>query len=256
MEEVSATPFVRWSASADACARLVAIPYAGAGAALFRDWAPRLPSTVDLWAVRLPGRESRFLEPPITSIGEIVSELLRHYPADGVPLVLFGQCSGALIAFELAQQLGRDRDHGPVKKLIVAAQEAPNHAPVGQGWSKMPKQEFLSRVRAFGGPLASGQDELLALLEPALRADFEAVETYKAAPREPLHHPVTALWGTADPWVRPEGVAGWNEETRSTFRMACVPGGHLLAEEPELLISTVAEEIESALAQNGDSDRP
>nr|WP_051140790.1 thioesterase domain-containing protein [Azospirillum brasilense] len=37
---------------------LVCFPYAGAGAAVFRDWASAVGSDTELLAVRLPGRES------------------------------------------------------------------------------------------------------------------------------------------------------------------------------------------------------
>src|SRR6185437_15242868 len=46
--------------------RLVCFPYAGAGPSVFRTWGSRLPTGVELVALRLPGRESRFTETPYT----------------------------------------------------------------------------------------------------------------------------------------------------------------------------------------------
>ncbi|NEQ98651.1 MAG: putative thioesterase, partial [Cyanothece sp. SIO2G6] len=39
---------------------------AGAGATFFRQWPALLPHGINLWAIRLPGRETRLREPLVT----------------------------------------------------------------------------------------------------------------------------------------------------------------------------------------------
>ena len=53
--------------------RLYAFPYAGGGAAVYFSWAAALAPEIELWAVRLPGRETRLREPGITSFPAAVA---------------------------------------------------------------------------------------------------------------------------------------------------------------------------------------
>jgi surfactin synthase thioesterase subunit len=43
--------------------RLFCVPHSGGGAATYKHWARRLAPDVEVVAVRLPGRETRFREP-------------------------------------------------------------------------------------------------------------------------------------------------------------------------------------------------
>src|SRR3954447_26751260 len=84
---------------------LICIPHAGAGAALYYPWRP-LSQVASLWAVRFPGRENRLAEPALTSIHAMADALaasVAKIPARA--MVLFGHCSGALVAYELAIRL-------------------------------------------------------------------------------------------------------------------------------------------------------
>ena len=47
---------------------LVCVPPAGAGAGFFTAWPPLVPAHLELWAVRLPGRETSFGRPPCTDL--------------------------------------------------------------------------------------------------------------------------------------------------------------------------------------------
>jgi medium-chain acyl-[acyl-carrier-protein] hydrolase len=51
--------------------------------------------------------------------------------------------------------------------------------------------------------------ELLALLLPALRADFELCETYQYQHEHPLNCPIMMLGGVLDPKVGREELEPW-----------------------------------------------
>src|SRR5690349_236164 len=84
--------------------RLFCFAHAGGGASFFRGWAAGLPESVEVSPVQLPGRETRFREPPFTRLGQLteaLAEALR--PHLDRPFAFFGHSLGALVAFELAR---------------------------------------------------------------------------------------------------------------------------------------------------------
>lgn len=52
--------------------RLIAFPYAGAGASVFYPWVNFLPQSIELCCVQLPGREGRLAETAFTRIQHMV----------------------------------------------------------------------------------------------------------------------------------------------------------------------------------------
>ncbi len=239
--ELVASPFVRWTASFDARLHLICFPYAGAGAGIFREWRLALPREVGVWAVRLPGRESRIGEPPIESVSASVAHLTAMYPMSDEPVALLGHCSGGQLAFEFARAL-RDRGQ-PVVKLIIVARHAPRVASAHRV-AGLPREAFRRELGRLGGTSgAVGDDELFELLEPVIRADFKAAETheYRAAP--PLTSPITVVVAHDDEWVPREAAMAWQHETTGEFRLVTIPGTHLLREYPRLLTAAVTSEL-------------
>ena len=52
---------------------LVCLPYAGGGAATFREWTHELPRSVECLAVEYPGRGTRFNEEPFRRVGDLAA---------------------------------------------------------------------------------------------------------------------------------------------------------------------------------------
>ena len=134
--------------------RLIGFPHAGGGASVFRGWADRLPESVEMCAVQLPGRETRFREPAFTRLSSLVTaltEALRPYLER--PFAFFGHSMGALLAFELARRLNGDSGPQPVR-LFVAACAAPQ-TPVEQPFvHSLPDPEFRRELHSLNGTLA------------------------------------------------------------------------------------------------------
>ena len=81
----------------DPAFRLFCLPYAGGSASVFRDWPDRLPQSVEVCAIQLPGRETRLKEPVFTRLPPLVQELAQALlPSLDRPFALFGHSVGAL----------------------------------------------------------------------------------------------------------------------------------------------------------------
>ncbi|HVE76616.1 MAG TPA: alpha/beta fold hydrolase, partial [Actinomycetota bacterium] len=174
----------RWfqflGADKDARVRLFGIPYAGGGASIFRPWAELLPAPVQLCPVQLPGREWRIKETPATRMDDLVGALAEAVdPYTDLPFGLFGHSLGALVAFELARRL--ESEGKPPVHLFVSGHRAPQIPTSDRKLHQVPDSLFLMELRRLQGtPEEVLQNpELMRLIAPVLRADFEMAETYE-----------------------------------------------------------------------------
>ncbi|MDW6066038.1 alpha/beta fold hydrolase [Streptomyces sp. FXJ1.4098] len=214
--------------------RLFCLPFPGAAASAFLPWADVLPLDVELWAVQLPGREDRFVEPPQTCFETLVDELadaIAPHTAD-TPFALFGHSGGALLAFELARAL-RERGQPAPTRLFLSAEPPPDVPRSATKLHTLDDAELVQRLRTRGGtpPEIAENEELMELLLPVLRADFTWYETYEYRPGPQLESPVTAFVGHDDPIVGAEAVSGWRSHTTGSFEARGVTGGHFFVQD-------------------------
>ncbi len=206
-----------YRSSRPARVRLFCFPYAGGSASIFRAWSSGLAPEIELCAVHLPGRERRMMEPPFTRLAPMVETLAQSLePQMDLPFAFFGHSMGALISFELARRLRLEGQRGP-DHLFVSGHRAPQLPPPRPPIYQLPEQEFVEELRRFEGtPEEILQNvELLQLLIPALRADFEVVGTYSHAAEAPLDCPISVFGGREDSEVSEEELENWRDQTNS-----------------------------------------
>ncbi len=208
---------------------LVVVPHAGGGPSSFRRWGELLGDAVEVWAVELPGRESRLSEQPVKDlevIADAVSKAVRE--AVPAPYVIFGHSMGALVAYEVAERL---RHVHPPRHLFVSGCPAP-HMVRHHETRHISDTAFVELLRALNGtPDEVLQDqELMALLLPSIRADFEAVNSYRCAARRALDIPLTALTGSKDPGVTPGDIDGWAKHSTSALNSFVIEGDHFFVD--------------------------
>jgi medium-chain acyl-[acyl-carrier-protein] hydrolase len=220
---------VRWTQPDEVRLRLWCLARAGAGATPFRAWEELVGAGVELCAFRLPGRENRIREAPLSSAAAIVEELSPLVADDAeTPFALFGHCFGALVMFELARALRREGLPSPVA-LFVGEQIAPATAgPPGDG--ELTRDGLLRRLEELGGTNAKllRSEEFLALMEPALRADFRLAGTYAYEPEPPLDTPISVLADAESAQL--DALLAWRAETTRAFTLRLLRGDDLLAE--------------------------
>lgn len=221
----------RWvtgAAAGDAAIRLFCFPHAGGGAGFFRSWCALLAPGIDVRPIQLPGRETRIGEPPLRRVEQVLEPLCSGMgPYLDRPYALFGHSMGALLAYETARRLSDGGRPGPMC-LIVSGRRAPGRTANRPPLSALPDDEFVARVARLNGIPQEVLDEpdLVSMILPALRADYELAETYRRLAGNRLSCPVVAYAATDDPEVEPAGVHAWQEETSGRFMVREYAGDH------------------------------
>lgn len=208
--------------------RLFCFHYAGGSAQIFHTWAADLPPTVEIGAVQLPGRGRRLAEPKITRLlplSRIVAQALQQYLDK--PFVFFGHSMGALLCFEVARNLRRESHLEPAH-IFISATHAPHRRTLDERLSVLPKTALVKKLHGFNGapPEALQNEELMDLMLPTIRADFELCETYEYHPEAPLGCPLTIYGGIEDHEVERDRLASWGEMTTGPSSIRMFPGGH------------------------------
>lgn len=244
--------FLNANVNSRASLRLFCFPYAGGGASVFREWTRFFPKDVEVCPVQLPGRESRGLESPMTSLSKIVQTIaVEIQPLLSTPFIFFGHSMGALIAYETARHIRRKYGMSPVH-LFVSGRSGPGLPCTKKKLHQLPDEEFKLELKKMNGtPEAVLQhEELMQLLLPRLRADFEVCETYTYIQDQPLPCPISALGGNADYDVSVSSLAAWNEQTNNEFFLNMFEGDHFfLHSQQEAILQTVKDSFNNAPAK-------
>ncbi len=209
--------------------RLYCFCYAGGNAATFLPWQPSIHPNVEICAVQLPGRGTRFHEAPYTSIEELVERLAVLIAEQGDrQFAFFGHSLGGLLAFEVARSL-RNKALAIPSHLFISGCDAPRYRSPSKQFHLLDDKSLLQELRTLNGTPTEvlDNDELMALMLPTIRADFALAEGYRYHPqRLPLHIPMSVLAGKLDPVDGPEQVTGWNDETAGPFEVRWFEGDH------------------------------
>lgn len=236
-------------ASTTSGVHLFCFPYAGGSINSLRPLVSHIDAHVSCHIASLPGRGARFAEAPVASIGRLGSFLCdaieqiqpRHF-------VLYGHSMGGILGFEVARELRRRGFTAPAG-LVVSAVSAPHRfgRPEAEYRHDLPRAEFIAYLRTLEGtpPAFFEHPELMEMMLPMLRADFQACDTYAFRPETPLDIPIRALSGKDDRDVREACMQAWSVHTRSSFRLSVHQGGHFFIEEAW---AEVAEVLNATLA--------
>ncbi|GAA4834588.1 thioesterase II family protein [Kitasatospora terrestris] len=230
---------------ADPRLRVVCFPHIGGGAALYNGWTGRLPADTELCAVRLPGRENRVEEPLVDELPVLLDGIEGALaPLLDRPYVLFGHCSGSMLAFQLARRLRAAGRRMP-SLLVVSSIEAPAVREITDPMHVLPREELFRRFADYGGiaPSVLADPDLMALFEPVIRADYRLIERLAYHPEPPLDVPLTVIGGLHDPVVEYGAMTHWRAETSRPFSLRLVDAGHFVVDEAADLVARMLAEL-------------
>lgn len=208
--------------------RLVCFPHAGGAASAFVPLSRTLAPAVDVVAVQYPGRQDRHQEPPVDDIARLADRLAEEMSAldDHRPFAFLGHSMGAVLAYETARRLEQRSAPGP-ERLFLSGRGAPTAVPSPHDQVRT-DAHVLAAIRRLGGTTGGVfQDpDLLAMVMPALRADYRAIGAYAWTPGAPLNVPFTVLIGDNDPVVTVEEAADWRGFSAARTDVHVFSGGH------------------------------
>ncbi|MEV5431927.1 alpha/beta fold hydrolase [Streptomyces sp. NPDC052701] len=242
----------RFRPASDAPERLVCFPHAGGSASFYLPVSTALSPRVDVVAVQYPGRQDRRREPGLTSVAELADRVTEALAAwTDRPLTFFGHSMGAVVAFEVARRMER-AGSGPVR-LFASGRRAPSRVRE-ETVHTLDDDGVVAELRALDGTDTQflEDEELLRMVLPAIRSDYQAVETYRCEPGATVRCPVTVLTGDADPKTSLDEARDWERHTLAGADVRVFPGGHFfLSERPADVLAVLTEHFAATASRAG-----
>ncbi|NEQ43483.1 MAG: thioesterase [Leptolyngbya sp. SIOISBB] len=213
----------------DSIFRLFCFPPAGSGTLFFRDWMlSDIFPQAEVYALCMPGRESRIEEPLLTTMESLTEPLLPCLTNFlEKPFFMFGHSLGAIVALELTLQLQSQNFPLP-RKLFVSARQAPSNQSSKKMLHSLSDSELQKELKLYGGTPDSvmNNKDLMSLFLPIIRADLKINETYSLKNGIRTRLPISAFAGQTDQVISVADVHQWERLTEEEFRLHTYPGGH------------------------------
>ena len=225
------TPWIlRYQPPPEPQRRLFCFPFAGGTASIYRGWQPALSPDVELCAIQLPGRETRFAEPAFNNMAALLEAMFNDLlPWLDKPYALFGHSLGAIIAFEL-QQAVRDLGLNGPQHFFASGHRGPHIPDPDAPIHDLPAEAFLIALRTFSGTpeVILQNEEIMAIFGPILRADMQVDNDYLNARPQPLDCPLTVYGGQSDNIVSQAHLESWRRVAGPNFSIQSFEGDHFL----------------------------
>lgn len=256
----SVSPWLIWyKRNAAAPVRLFCFHCAGGSGSEFRSWSAHLPSSVELVAVQLPGREGRIKEAFIARMADLtgaVAEAMRPYLDK--PYAIFGHSLGSIVGFEVIRELRRRGLPQPFL-FIPAGRQGPQVKAKKAPIASLPEEAFVVELRKeYGQHIGAILDsaELREVFIPQIHADFALSEIYRFYDEQPLDCPIVAFAGVSEQDLERDELNAWSAHTSRSFHSRRFPGDHFFIRESQrLVVEAIRQQIASVRRERADSSQ-
>lgn len=207
---------------------------------------------VNIIPVEPPGRGSRFAEPLLDNIYDMVDDVYEQVKNSLFrPYAIYGHSMGAMLGFLLTRRILQEGLPEPLQ-LFLTGRAAPSTPKKEAPLHRLPKEEFFEALKALGGcpeELLSN-DELKEFFEPIIRADLQVVDSYSHEPFIPFDIPVTVMIGM-DEDISFEEALAWQKETNVLVSVRKFTGDHFFIYDHEreivnMMSSLTAQKLKTA----------
>lgn len=225
--------------------KLICLPYAGGNRHAFRPYHQFLPENIEPFILDYPGHGARMREPLLTDIHEVVKDVYKQVePLLNAPYAIYGHSMGALVGYLLAKEIQRQQQPLPMQ-LFLTGSEAPSVPSQHGDKHLLPQAAFFQALKEMGGipDEVLAHADLMALMEPILRADFKAISEYRHQHGPLLDIPLTIMTGS-DEHIPPGDITAWQEETLYPIRTLEFDGGHFfILQHPQQIAAEIAGQL-------------
>ncbi|GGA93565.1 thioesterase II family protein [Puia dinghuensis] len=206
--------------------RLFIFPHAGGNAysyISFRSWLPKL---LTLELLELPGRGKKTKEKLIYDAEEAADSLFAEIKDRlDEPYAIFGHSMGSLLSYLVIKRIVAANLAPPIKFFSSSAM-APSMIRNNKSLM-LDSDKFWEMIIEIGGVQNSLllDDQVRDMFEPILRADFQALETYKYRYTDKLTVPIVVFLADEDK-VSLEECLTWQDETTEDIKIYQFKGNH------------------------------
>lgn len=232
--------------------KLFCFPYAGGFSSIYSRWRNTLVSNtltlhpIDIRPQRFENIQDDKLLGTISELVDYVySQVKLHILEDD--FAFYGHSMGGLIAYELTRKLLIEDNIKP-NHLFLSASRPPHMYTKLNKTYDLPRGEFVNVLRELGGTPEAvlDNDELLDLLLPFIRADFQAIQTFEYKSRRIDKIPVdfTILYGIDDS-INSSEILSWKNYCAGDCDFYPIDGGHFfIHNQTKIIIDIVTSVLE------------
>ncbi|SES92628.1 type I polyketide synthase [[Clostridium] polysaccharolyticum] len=223
--------------------KLFCIPYAGAGASVYRTWQSLFGNEIKVVPIQLPGRENRFGEKLVDDAKELASQIFEGIKEKlAGRFSIFGHSMGGIIAYELTvlieEKLGISPDILFMSATALQPELAEKHV------SRLSDEQLIKYLTRAGGTVGEliGNENFRQVYFPIIRNDYCLVEQYKSEQKK-IKAKIRAFASYEDREISYLETQTLNTVT-DNFSISYLDGGHFFIQtSPDILASRITEEI-------------
>lgn len=209
--------------------KLVMIPFAGGSVDSYKEISNYIEHNTNIQCVlyEYPGHGTRIVEELFENVEEVKEDCLEHIRTnvdDSDSLFIFGHSLGALIAYIVTEQLGKEGNK--VEGLIVSGMVPPDMKKIENQVFDSNK-DFLRNISTLGGipeEILSDPDAVEFFGE-IIKSDYKLYDSIQNKV-EYIDVPMLACCGTEDTPFSKDLVSSWEKVTTSRFTIEEFRGDH------------------------------
>lgn len=229
--------------------QLICLPYAGGSAYCFQPLTEFWPENWRVSTISYPGRGERMGASLVYDMESLVEDCWIQIKGKiDKPYAILGHSLGSCLTYLLAHKIELENGPAPIH-LFLSGTDAPS-TPVETPYRYLlSKKAFQEKLLSYGGISNEilNNAEAFDFFEPIIRADFQAVETWKYKKRGRLTIPATIITGTEEK-MKAADIQRWQDEFDTKIKFNKLPGNHFfLFEHPKAFVDIIAKDLKHTL---------